>query len=255
MPFGIETSDADMGRNAFDGYVSPAVRELWSRYYPDSGANFFSELVAARVRPADHVLEIGAGSGQGRQQSFELRGKVARYTGIDPDPRVLSNPFLDESRIARADSLPFDRESFDVVFHTFVAEHFESPLACNREIARVLKRGGLLLFQTPSRYYYPMLVARITPHWFHEFYVGRFGSRRAKNEIFPTYYRLNDGKCVTAQLQDCGFECTVRHISTPPGYLRFSSASFLAGVLIERTLERAFPALRARLIVEAKKMD
>jgi len=62
-------------------------------------------------------------------------------------------------------------------FITTLRKHFEEPMACHREIARVLKPGGLLLFQTPSRYCYPMLAAQVTPQWFHEFYVRHFGLR------------------------------------------------------------------------------
>lgn len=39
----------------------------------------------------------------------------------------------------------------------------------------------------------------------------------------------------------------------PPGYLRFSSFAFLLGVLYQRSLERLVPALRATLIVVARK--
>lgn len=240
--------------NLIHSNVSPAVQTLWQRYYSDYRPDRFSDLLAQRVRPTNYVLEIGAGSGEGNQRHFDLRGKTARYIGIDPDARVLSNRYLDEARVARAESLPFINESFDLVFHAFVAEHFESPLDCNREIARVLKVGGLLLFLTPSRHYYPCLMAQVTPHWFHEFYVSRFASGRKSKEVFPTYYRLNDDRSIRQQLHSCGFQCAIQHLSTPPGYLRFSRLSFLGGVLIERTLERTFPALRARLIVEARKV-
>ncbi len=237
-----------------DGSISHGVQKLWHRFYPHFNSEAFGDLLRQKIRATDHVLEIGAGSGKGNQKHFELRGKVARYMGIDPDARVLENQYLDDARVGKAESLPLANESFDLVFHTFVAEHFQSPQTCNREIARVLKPGGLLLFQTPSRYYYASLVAQITPQWFHEFYVSHFGSGRVSEEIFPTYYRLNEKRSITEQLHDCGFECQIQHLSTPPGYLRFSKLSFLVGVLFERTLERSFPALRARLIVEARKI-
>ncbi len=231
----------------------PSVRRLWSRYYPDSQPDRFKELLFQNVHPTDQVLEIGAGSGAGNQNHFELRDKVARYIGIDPDSSVLMNPYLDEAHQGRADSLPFANESFDLVFHYFVAEHFKSPIDCNREIARVLKPGGKLIFQTPSRFYYPMLAAQITPHWFHEFYVLHFGSGRSSKEVFPTFYRINDDKTIRKQFGSCGLTCEIQHHISPPGYLRFSSLSFLLGVLFERTLERIFPSLRATIIVVATK--
>lgn len=237
----------------FDGPVPAGVGKLWQHFYHDYRPNLLEELVYQRARASDNVLEVGAGSGQGNQKYFELKGRVTRYVGIDPDPRVLTNPYLDEAYVGTAETLPFTDASFDLVFHSFVAEHFESPINCNREISRVLKPGGLLLFSTPSRFHYAMLAAKLTPLWFHAFYVRHFGSGRADNEVFPTFYRLNDDKVIAEQLGSCGFECDIQHRSTPPGYLRFSFLSFLAGVMIERTLEAKFPSLRALIIVDATK--
>jgi SAM-dependent methyltransferase len=241
--------------SCFEGPLSPRVKKLWLRFYANYRPDLFCEIVQQSARKSDHVLEVGAGSGTGNEHNFCLRGKVARYVGLDPDPRVMSNPYLDESHVGVAESLPFRDASFDFVFHRFVAEHLKSPLAANREIARVLKPGGLLLFQTPSRYYYPMVVANLTPHWFHVFCVGNFGSRRMEAEVFRTYYRLNDDRAIQKHLVQAGFDFRVWHLSTPPGYLRFSPVSFLGGVLFERTIERAFPALRGCLIVEATKAE
>lgn len=233
---------------------TPAVRALLLEYYPDYSADPFSNLVLENTGTTDHVLEIGAGSGQNHQNHFPLLGKVARYVGVDLDPKVLDNPFLDERYQAGAESLPFEKDTFDVVLHNYVAEHFQSPLACNQEIARVLKPGGLLLFQTPCRYHYPAVVASFTPSWFHAFYVRHFGSGRTENEVFPTFYRLNDRRTITSQLRACGFRCHIEQYSVPPGYLRFSRLAFLAGVLYERAIERRFPSLRGKIIVSARKV-
>lgn len=238
----------------FEGRLSDSVRRLWLRYYPVSRHQYFRDLLNNNVHLTDHVLEIGAGSGGPNQNCFDLRGKVALYVGVDPDKRVLRNPYLDEAYHCTADSLPFPDESFDVAFHYYVAEHFEKPAACHREMARVLKPGGLLLFQTPSRFWYPMLAAQVTPQWFHEFYVRHLGSGRTENDIFPTYYRFNDELAIREQLKNCGFACELDHRSVAPGYLRFNRLSFLVGVLFERTIEKRFPPLRGVIIGVARKM-
>jgi ubiquinone/menaquinone biosynthesis C-methylase UbiE len=173
--------------------------------------------------------------------------------GVDPDRRVLENPYIDEGYAARAEALPFADESFDLVFHHLVAEHFEAPLNALREIARVLKSGGTLLFMTPSRFHYACLAARITPQWFHELYVGHLGSGKSSKELFPTFYRLNGDRTISRHLRQCGFTCEIEHQGQPPGYLRFSRLSFMAGVLFEKTFEKWFPPLRATIIVTARK--
>jgi SAM-dependent methyltransferase len=143
--------------------------------------------------------------------------------------------------------------SFDLVFHTMVAEHLQDPLAATREMARVLEAGGKLLFETPSRFYYPMLVSAVTPHWFHEFYVERFGSGRRSDDVFSTVYRLNDKKSILSVMTKVGLVPEIHFWSIPPGYLRFSRPSFLLGVLYERTVERILPAARGRIVVIATK--
>ncbi len=217
----------------------------------------FAALITQNINPSSRVLEIGAGSGRNHQSHFDLRGKVASYVGADLDPIVLRNPFLDESVQAGAESLPFDDSSFNVVFHNFVAEHFQSPADCNREIARVLKPGGVLLFQTPCRYYYPSIVASLTPALVPRILCRafRFRPQRGRGSS-PTFYRLNDSKTITTQLQSCGFtRPDIEHHSLPPGYLRFNKFAFLAGVLFERTFERHFPSLRGQIIVVARKQS
>jgi ubiquinone/menaquinone biosynthesis C-methylase UbiE len=236
-----------------DGRVSPRVARLWTRLYPGFDPLRFNALVESTVSPSDRVLEIGAGSGQGSQNRFALKGRVAEYIGIDPDPRVLQNPSLDRGVVCTAESLPFDDEHFDLVFHTMVAEHLPDPIAAMCETARVLKPGGRVLFETPSRYYYPMLAAALTPQWFHEWYVAKLGSGRSSEDVFPTVYRANDSRTIRSVMTQAGLVPVINFWSTPPGYLRFSPLSFLVGVLYERTAERLVPALRARIVVTATK--
>ena len=141
-----------------DGKVKPEVAQLWERFYPDNDPYArFRALVESSVDPSSCVLEVGAGSGQGLQNRFYLKGKVAEYVGIDPDPRVLFNPNLDRALVCAAEDLPFEDTSFDLVFHTMVAEHLRDPLAATREMARVLKSRGT----PPVRNTQPVLLPNV----------------------------------------------------------------------------------------------
>src|SRR5690606_25194979 len=109
---------------------------------------------------------------------------------------------------------------------------------------------------TPSKWHYAMLAAAWTPHWFHEFWVGRVlgEPRGVEGRTFPTFYRLNTRREIHQTLEACGFEDVKVHLrSVPPSYLKFHPLAELAGVAYERTVERAFPVLRGRIIVEARK--
>lgn len=53
-------------------------------------------------------------------------------------------------KIARDEPLPFQNDSFDLVFHQDVLEHTTKPYLFLSENHRLLKPGGYLLFGTPN---------------------------------------------------------------------------------------------------------
>jgi len=169
--------------------MSEMIARMDRRFYPAVSGNWddqlFAERIQAVLRADDNVLDLGAGAGIIPAMNF--RGKARRICGIDLDPRVTDNPFLDEGRVCDANSIPYPDNSFDLIFSDNVFEHLEQPELVLKEAMRVLKPGGRLLFKTPNRRHYMPLIARMTPHRFHQF-VNRL---RGRDEVdtFPTVYR------------------------------------------------------------------
>lgn len=108
------------------------------------------------------ILESGCGTGRW-MAFFERLGH--RAFGIDDSsgPLRVARSHDPALRLVQADALstPFPPRSFDVVFSSYVAEHFEGgPEPLFREVHRLLKDGGLLLVIVP----YNNLLRRLFTH-------------------------------------------------------------------------------------------
>jgi SAM-dependent methyltransferase len=212
------------------------------------------ERILARLLPQHHVLDLGAGAGIISQMNF--RGLCTRICGVDLDPRVVTNPMLDEGRVADAGKIPYEDAAFDLVFADNVLEHLEDPRQVFSEIARVLKPGGHFLFKTPNRWHYMPLIARFTPHWFHGF-VNRLRGR-AVVDTFPTKYRANDPDALRQLAAQAGFFVErVELIEGRPEYLRISWPTYLIGLAYERLVNSSelLAPLRILCIGEFTKMS
>lgn len=211
------------------------VRLFDGCFYPDFGDNWdeilFRDKVLDYVDENKKVLDLGAGAGI--NEHLDLKGVAALVCGIDTDDRVLHNPFLDEAKIASAESIPYEGGTFDVVVCDNVLEHLMNPKKVFREVHRVLKRKGWFIFKTPNRYHYVTLVAKLTPHWFHVFYNKVRGRR--DEDTFPTCYKANVARRLVDLSESTGFEIgAIKLVEGRPEYLRVCSPLYLMGILYEK---------------------
>ncbi len=158
----------------------------------DNGGRILREVFAATDPKGLRVLEVGAGTGR---DSLALAAAGAEVVTLDYAPRSLGL-IRDAARAADARvhvvggdglRLPFPDESFDLVFHQGLLEHFRDPGPLLRENVRVLKKGGLLLVDVPQRYHYYtlgkhllMLFDRWFAGWETEFSIGELEGRMSE---------------------------------------------------------------------------
>lgn len=233
--------------------VPKLVERLDDRWYPGIDGNWddtlFRERILQLIDRDKDLLDVGAGAGIVEQMNF--RGLARRVSGVDPDPRVLENPFLDDAKVGSAESLPFEANSFDIVVSDNVLEHLSDPGGVFSEVARVLRPGGRFLFKTPNVYHYMPTIARITPHKFHQF-VNKLRGRET-DDTFPTLYRANSESDLKRLADEVGFVVhSIEHIEGRPEYMRFSPPTYLVGYFYERLVNSAafFEKLRILLIGE-----
>ncbi len=115
---------------------------------------FFSNVVESWE--GKRVLDIGCGGGF---MSEALAKQGAIVTGIDPSDLAIeaarkhaqSEGLKIDYQIGTGETLPFASASFDYVVIVDVLEHVKSVSCVINEIRRVLKPGGILLFDTINR--------------------------------------------------------------------------------------------------------
>lgn len=232
------------------------VSAIDRKFYHGFQRNWDDELFRQRILdaiPKDAViLDLGAGGGIVRAMNF--RGVARRVCGVDLDPRVVDNPFLDEGRIGDAEEIPYPDASFDLVFADNVMEHLEKPKEVLAEAFRLLKPGGRLLFKTPNRTHYMPLIARVTPHRFHQWINKKRG--RGEMDTFPTRYRANSVRQIRSLASETGFNVEqIELVEGRPEYLRMTALTYLAGLAYERIVNSTnlLAGMRVLLIATLRK--
>jgi SAM-dependent methyltransferase len=228
---------------------------LRRRFYPPAFRGMYDRLqdaIEQYVRPGDVVLDAGCGSG--RVFQHRLAGRVRRVVGVDVTDEPRGNTNIDDGAKADLRALPLRDASFDLIVMSHVAEHLTEPEPVFRELARVLRPGGLLLLLTPNRWHYVPLVARLVPQRLHV----AFNRRRGVDarDVFPTAYRANTAARLRSLAEGAGLAVErIDRTETEPEYLAFHVAPYALGVAYERLVNRfdALAALRVNLLLVARK--
>ena len=156
--------------NFYDRWVLPPILDLVMRQ--NQLEKYRREVVAAAI---GRVLEVGVGSGL----NFPLYGKQVEIVfGIDPSPRLLAiaRRRADAAGVraellqGSATAISLADTTIDTVVMTWTLCSITNPLAALREMRRVLKPDGKLLFVEHGLSPEPRVERwqhRLTPIWCH----------------------------------------------------------------------------------------
>jgi len=108
-----------------------------------------------RGRAIHRILDLGCGTGRFSQGLSTRFG--AEVVGVDPSQKMLAiargKPH--EARVryveGRAEAIPLEAESVDMVFTSMTFHHFTDRALAASECRRVLRPGGVLLVRTATR--------------------------------------------------------------------------------------------------------
>ena len=229
--------------------------DLYNRYYADpkyDGTVAFYDWIKDEVPENAEVLNFGAGPATKNPKRI-LKGQVGRIVGADIDPIVLENEELDEAVVCEnGGRLPLQDARFDLVYSDFVLEHVQFPKAFLAEVHRVLKPGGVYLFRTPNLHHYVSLGSKILPHALHKLFANKIrGLDDDAHEPWPTFYRMNSKRCLSALANDCGYsQHDFRMLEAEPSYLMFHPVPFYLGLGYERLVNTtdALAGLRGTIL-------
>ncbi len=115
--------------------------------YPDKLARYLSSRY--RLPKGGKILDLGCGRGE------FLRGFIrCGLNGYGVDRSTIGKSVCPEAEILQSDienePLPYNDNSFDVVFSKSVLEHFYYPEKLVQEIYRILNPGGLVITMVPD---------------------------------------------------------------------------------------------------------
>ncbi len=145
------------GAESIWNWASPA-----GQVRADRRARFFVDQ--AKITERDKVLEIGCGTGLFTRKVYAQT--KADITAIDISEELLeeARKLLPEAtfRVDDAMNLSFEDDSFQVVFGSSVLHHLEMEKSL-REIYRILKKGGRMVFAEPNMINPQILIQKNVP--------------------------------------------------------------------------------------------
>lgn len=227
--------------------MMPLTHAKWA-----DNSETYAALIARYLYPGIRWLDAGCGSRLLEEDLDSLEnwlvGRCGLIVGIDLFLRCHRNIKV----LVRGSlyALPFADDSLDLVTCNMVVEHLEEPARAISEITRCLRRGGLVVIQTPWLANYGVMAnavaARIIPQkW--RFRLVHASDHREPHEVFPVRYRANTLRELRRLFRTSGLEVdeTIALSQNGP-YVRGTAA-------VEKILMRLTP--KSRLLVCAHKVS
>jgi ubiquinone/menaquinone biosynthesis C-methylase UbiE len=236
-----------------DTPIRPLVRqERYRREYErvkkgwHESLDIYRDVIDAHVQEDTYVLDIGCGHGDFLKDVY---AQTKQTYGVDPDAEALKlNTIIQHTVVASVDALPFADNFFDVIVSAWVLEHLDHPEVAFREIYRVLKPGGVVIFLTPNAWNYNVWLIRAIPNSFHDFLTRRLYNRQ-EHDTYPVRYKINSIRTIERILRPIGFRQAQFIFNGDPSYISFNNQLFKFACLLETVLDlKPLQCMRVHLI-------
>ncbi len=170
----------------------------------------YGNCLEERVPLEGRWLELGCGHQLLPSWDIEKERRIvarAKFVvGLDPDRQAIQyHSSIGVRTTGWGDALPFTDASFDIVTMNMVVEHLEHPEVVFREVQRVLRPNGVVVFHTPNLQGYATQVAAMLPE-FAKAPLARLLHGRASEDVYPTHYRCNTRRDITECAAKAGLD-------------------------------------------------
>lgn len=198
------------------------------------------------------ILDIGCGDGLFASLFF----KEQLEEGIDVSPEEISRArrsgAYKDLRVSNAVDLPYDDETFQTVFSNCVLEHIPPIDDVLKEISRVLKTDGNLIFTVPSEKFGENLLFN---SFFRKIGLGNIGELYSKKfNSFFKHYNLNSPETWERRLETSGLKMVSCERYLSPGATKVHEITLIFGapsIIIKKLFGRLiiFPSIRRYIVV------
>jgi ubiquinone/menaquinone biosynthesis C-methylase UbiE len=165
--------DPKLANVLYHDWEAGTYDEKWSISFDERCIDYardrFAHVAGTEGWPYDNALELGCGTG-----FFLLNLKLAGVLGeghvTDLSPGMVDVAqrnakglgFEVEGRVADAESIPYDDDTFDLVIGHAVLHHIPDVAQAFREVLRVLKPGGRFVFAGEPTQYGDIVARRLS---------------------------------------------------------------------------------------------
>lgn len=207
-----------------------AWREHYRRINPtwQPATEVYAQLVRDHLHPTSRILDLGCGRGGLVEQ---LGHPLEQIVGIDPDFASLREHRLGLQGVQGLGQLPFADRSFDLIFASWVLEHWADPVRELAEIGRILTPTGNFIFITPNRRHPLLWLNRALGGLQKSLVKTMYG--RDEDDTFPIFYRANTPQMIATASQ---LHLTTLYTISDPSYLAFNRSLFRAMCLVEQAM-------------------
>ena len=151
----MQPGDGKYGTERYGRAIKDYYEDLWQRLPADLEPPSYelrSRFLRGEVRAGDRALDLGCGTGE---FTAGLAQAGAVVVGVDVADAAIErararHPGLDFRLVPIDGPLPFEDNSFDLVWASEVIEHVADTARWLSEVRRVLVPAGRLLVTTPS---------------------------------------------------------------------------------------------------------